>query len=175
MSLSRVFARRPLLAFVCTVGVGAFGLLAALRGVGAAPEADTVENSGGRSILNRFWFERWPEAPSTRSHYLLFLAGGMGLHEEGASYKFAIELFEFERKGERIEAKFLDDGERKNIDFKIEPCSERPPFDLCLRWNDEFRGPRTYYTFASEDELAERAPWLRGEYELARARAARRP
>lgn len=167
-SLLRLAARSPVIAFSAVLAIGLAALVGVVRSVSAPQDHEILE---GREVLGRFWFERWPETAKTQNNFLLFMAGGIGLHESGAAYKFSIELFEFERKSSRIEAKFLDDASRKDVDFKIERCSDQPPFDLCLRLQDDFRGPRTYYSFAREDELTERAPWLRGELELARARA----
>ena len=186
IQILRAVARRPLLALsvclvalVLAVGTAVSAARTACRGrdslVAANAEAWAgLEESSGRAILGRLWFDQWPEGPTTKVHLLLFLAGGFGFHEEGASYKFAMEFFEFERFGKRLDASFLSDGEKRDVKFKVEGCSDLPPFDACLRLEDAFRGPRTYYGFASEEELTRRLPWAHGEMALAKARAASR-
>lgn len=173
LRLLRLAARFPLVSLasvLLVLGASLTLLVSAGRGLAHHESDAPIQAEEGREILGRMWLDRWPESAKTQTNFLLFMAGGIGLHEEGAAYKFSIEVFEFERKSKRIEAKFLDDGAKKDVDFTIERCSDLPPFDLCLRLQDQFRGPRTYYSFAREDELTERAPWLRGELELARAR-----
>lgn len=174
LRLPRVLARHPLFVAATVFALGTFALTSGVRAVfvqNAAVVADDLSDDSGRSILNRFWMDQWPDSPTTKAHYLLFMAGGLGLHEEGAAYKFSIEFFEFERFGKRLETKFLDSGEKKEVKFKVERCDELPPFDACLRIEDPFRGPKTYYSFARDGELAERLPWLQGELDLAKARA----
>lgn len=173
--LLRALARRPLLAFCSVLALGLAVLVGGLRAAQPRAEATAdIQENTGRAILNRLWFDRWPETPMTKVHFLLFMAGGLGMHEEGASYKFTAEFFEFERFGKRLEARFLDDGEKRDVTFKVESCSDLPPFDACLRIENDFRGPRTYYGFAYDEDLTRHLPWTQGELDLARARASHR-
>lgn len=172
----RALRAHPMIAFFVLLGASLTLLVATMRAHYAEElaSAAAVEASEGRGILGRAWFDRWPDAPTTDIHLLIFLAGGIGVHEHGAQYKFALELFEFERQGKHLDVSFLHDGARAKVDFSIERCSDLPPFDACLRLHDDFRGPRTYYGFADDEELARRLPWTVGEMALARSRAGAR-
>ena len=128
--LLRALARHPLFAAATVLGLAVFSVASGVRAV-CQPDAVDLEDDSGRAILNRFWMDQWPDSPTSKAHYLLFMPGGMGLHEEGAAYKFSVEFFEFERFGKRLETKFLDDGEKKEVKFKVERCDELPPFDAC--------------------------------------------
>jgi len=173
---SRVLRRHPLASFFVALGLGLATTVSVVRSAfhEELATATDIEAADGRGILGRGWFDSWPESPTTKAHFMVFLAGGIGIHEHGSSYDFSMEVFELERRGRHLDVTFLQDGSKVGVDFTIERCSDLPPFDACLRFQDPFRGPRTYFGFADDDELTRRLPWTKGEIELAKARAAAR-
>lgn len=173
---TRVLRRHPLAAFFLVLALGLVALVSVARSAfrEELATATDIEAADGRGILGRGWFDSWPDSPTANANFLVFLAGGMGIHEAGSSYKFSLEVFELERRGKHLDITFLQDGTTIGVDFTIERCSDLPPFDACLRFQDPFRGPRTYYGFADDEEMTRRLPWTKGEIELAKSRAAAR-
>lgn len=167
LTLLRFFARRPL-ALAALAAAGALGAAAAL---GAAtlrstddrgsPGAGALDGSqdNPRKILGRGWFDTWPEKRRDNVRFFFFGGGGIGIYEEGSSYRYAVDVFELERQNDRLSITFLQDGKKTETTFKITPCDEKPPFDLCLDLADSPRGPKRYYGFDDDDDYAAKAPW----------------
>jgi hypothetical protein len=159
-------ARRPLLALAALIA----GVWLAVTAASALRGDDASKNP--RLILGRVWFDRYPEKRTDSTQVLIFLAGGIGLHESGSVYRSSFDLFEFERQGDKVSLAFLQDRKTAETRFTVTPCDERPPFDLCLDFTDSPRGPKRYYGFGDEDEMARKIPWGRPLLRAAEGRAA---
>lgn len=133
--------------------------------------ADTADRPA-RLLLNRPWFDHYPESTRDEVSLWIWLAGGIGLHERGTTWRTSFELFEFERHGSDVEMRFLQDGEEARTRFTVTSCDDLPPFDLCLTLDAAPRGPQRYYSFGGGDDLAAHVPWGPQLLESARARAA---
>lgn len=153
--------------------------LAALLAAGAAvgwvgSSGDAPEAGGsGRRLLDRPWFERYPESSRDELGTWVWLAGGIGAYQQGSAWRGSFDVFEFERRGNAVDMRFLQDGEEARTDFAIERCDEAPPFDLCLTLRSSPRGPRRYYSFDDGDDFAAHLPWAADRLEEVRVRAAR--
>lgn len=134
-------------------------------------DADLTDRPA-RLLLNRPWFDHYPENARDEVGVWIWLAGGIGLTERGTAWRTSFEIFEFERHGSQFEMRFLQDGEEARTRFTIESCDELPPFDLCLTLDASPRGPQRYYSFGGGDDLAAHIPWGPQIVESARARAA---
>lgn len=160
-----LFRRHPVATML--TAAAALSALLAVTGWGLRDDAPP-EATAGRAILNRIWFERYPTSAREELASWIWLAGGVGIYENGSLYRTHLDIFEFERHGERVEMRFLHDGEEARTPFTIEACDDAPPFDLCLTLERSPRGPARYYSFGDLDEMEERLPWAARR--LARAR-----
>jgi hypothetical protein len=151
----------PLLALAITAGLVSGALLGGSEEPAGSP----------RMILGRVWFDKYPEKRADEIQILIFLGGGIGLYERGSGYRAAFDIFEFERQGDRVLLTFLHDKKRAETKFTVQACDERPPFNLCLDLADSPRGPKRYYGFGDEDDMAREIPWSRGMLRAAESRA----
>lgn len=168
-------ARRPLvallsliLALTLLVGAGARALLSGSSG--------EVEQDAGnpRAILGRVWFDRYPEKRIEDIQIFIFLGGGIGIYEKGSAFRSSFDIFEFERQGDKVAMTFLHDKKAAETKFTVSACDDKPPFDLCLDLQDSPRGPKRYYGFGDEEDMARTVPWGRAVLKAAESRAAAR-
>lgn len=176
-----VLIRRRPLTFVALLAV--FVLLPTTllcTSAGSSPtEDDAVEvedDRAPRALLNRVWFDKYPEKSRDTVRIWIWLAGGIGITERGSFWKGSYELFEFERQGSKIVMVWFQDKKRFETSFKVESCEDQPPFDLCLTLDKAPRGhAKKFYGFGDNDDLAEHVPWATGTMKSARERAASLP
>lgn len=158
-AVARFALRRPRAAIALSAlglaGVIAMGASARCRARCAA----NIEDLPGRAILGRAWFDELPSSRTSNTKLFIWFGGGIGIYEEGSSFKFTVELFEFERTGNKIDMTFFQDKARVETRFRVEPCDEKPPFDACLRLDASPRGPATFYGFLDDGDLADHVPW----------------
>lgn len=144
----------------------------------AAPaEVDTEADerapaSDPKAILGRVWFDKLPSKRSDEVTYAIWLGGGIGVYERGSSYRGSFEIFEFERRGNKVDMVFLQDKKKAEASFEIKRCDDNPPFNLCLTFAEAPRGPKTLYGFAYDEDESAAVPWARDLVKAARARAA---
>ena len=132
---------------------------------------DVAPDAEPKEILNRLWFDRLPDkAPDTYTPGLFF-AGGIGLYETGSRYRSAYELFEFERRGAALDVTFLQDGRKVDARYKIAACDEKPPFNLCLDFENAPMGPKRLYGFSFDDEESKAIPWAKELKSAGRAKS----
>lgn len=158
-------ARRPLAALLLVPA----GLVAGLAALG--PLRGTEDAAGNpRLVLNRVWFDQYPDKRTDEVQIWIFLGGGIGIHEKGSAYRATTDIFEFERQGDKLALTFLHDKKSAETKFAITACDEKPPFDLCLDLVDSPRGPRRWYGFGDEEEMARKVPWGRAMMRSAESR-----
>ncbi|MEZ4295262.1 MAG: hypothetical protein R3B70_09835 [Polyangiaceae bacterium] len=174
LTLLRFFSKRPL-ALVALAAVGAIGVAAGAAHLAlGGPDEGSQESSAAdnpRKILGRGWFDSWPEKRRDTLRLYFFGGGGIGIYDEGSSYRYAVDVFELERQGDKLDISFLQDGKKTETRFTITPCDEKPPFDLCLDLADSPRGPKRYYGFDDDEDYALIEPFAQGWIKDARARA----
>jgi hypothetical protein len=172
LALLRFFAQRPL-TLLALAAVGTLGAAAAVGGAalstgddrGAADQGrDALDRplDDPRKILGRGWFDSWPEKRRDNLRLFYFGGGGVGLYEEGTSYRYAVDWFDLERQGDKLTIKFLQDGVTVETKFTISRCDEKHPFDLCLDLANSPRGPKRYYGFDDDEDYATKMPWAAG-------------
>lgn len=122
-----------------------------------------------RDLLNRIWFDKLPEKRSDEVTIALFFGGGVGVFDTGSAYRATFEMFEFERKATELDLLLLHDKKRAAVKYTVSACDEKPPFDLCLVFEGNPRGPKKLYGFAYDDDEAAKVPWSRDLREAARA------
>jgi hypothetical protein len=166
MRLLRFFARRPLALVV--VGAASLVGIAVAAGTAAFGTADEPLTNP-RMILNRGWYDSYPEKRTDVLKFYYFGGGGYGIYEEGSSFRYAVDVFELERQNDKLSIKFLQDGKTAETKFTITRCDDQPYFDLCLDIPDAPRGPKRYYSWAYDDEDSARIPG--GAERLRRAEA----
>ena len=169
LRLLKLAARRPLLALgaVCAVPALALALAA---GVGAHGAADRDALGNPRAVLGRVWFDRYPEKLADEAQIWIWFGGGMGIHETGSYWRMSLDVFEFERQGDKLSMVYLQDKKTAETRVKITACDEKPPFDLCLDLTNALGGHTRYYGFGDADDMASRIPWSRGVLRAAEAR-----
>lgn len=162
LALLRFFARRPLtLAALAAAGVigGAVALGAAVLCPCGEPAAEPVTaQDNPRKILGRGWFDSLPEKRRDNVRFYYFGGGGIGVYEEGSSYRYTIDLFELERQNDKLFITFMQDGKKVETTFTISACDDKPEFDLCLDLASSPRGPKRYYSWDDGEDYAEKAP-----------------
>jgi hypothetical protein len=171
----RLAARRPLafLAVVVAIVVMTFGgfLYLGLRGSAPALEAEegADEKVNPRLILNRAWFDKYPEKATDEVDLWIFFGGGMGVHETGSRYKATFEIFEIERAGSKLHISYLHEKKTVSTAFTVETCSDKRPFTVCLTLKDMPGGPLKLYGFHHDEELESAIPWGKSRVEAAKA------
>ena len=157
-------ARRPLaaLAVVCA----AVPLL-----VIAAVAARGEPLGSPRAVLGRVWFDRYPEKATDAVEVWIWLSSGVGIHETGSFWRLSIDLFEFERQGDKLSMTYLQDKKTAETRVAITACDEKPPFDLCLELTNALGGRTRYYGFGDLDDMAARIPWSKSVLRAAETRA----
>jgi hypothetical protein len=167
--------RLALSVFVGLVALLAVWLLTPSRpaAVDAGAAGDDIEAADPlqpRAILNRVWFDKYPEKPRDTTHLWIFLGGGVAFYERGSYYRVAMEIFDFERQGDRMVITSLQDKKSVATPFKIERCDQEP-FDLCLTVETPARGPKTLYGFSHRGDQDAHAPSATAFQRAAEARA----
>jgi hypothetical protein len=114
-----------------------------------------------RLLLGHFWFDRLPARRSDEIDAWLFLGGGIGFEEKGSSFRFSLDVFEFERQGATANLVWLADKKKQRVAFEVVACDDKPPFDLCLDLKEPLRGQKRLYTFDHDSELDQNVPWAR--------------
>ncbi len=145
-------------------------LAATAAGISALRGADAAAGNP-RLVLNRVWFDQYPDKRTDEIAIWIFLAGGIGIQEKGSAYRATTDIFEFERQGDKLALTFLHDRKSAETRFTITACDDKPPFDLCLDFADSPRGPKRWYGFGDEDEMARRVPWGRAMLRAAESRS----
>jgi hypothetical protein len=103
-----------------------------------------------RAILGRVWFARMSNDPYEVLDMWLFLGGGCGFHEQGATWgRWTTEVFLHERQNDRIVIDPQQNEHATASAFTIERC-DHAPFDLCLTFEMPLAG--------SEDAVRVLAP-----------------
>jgi hypothetical protein len=159
---------RPLLKLV------ALGLVLVIAWVALGRRRSDIEAQAPkdpRSILSRVWFDHYPAGRADDTQIWIFLGGGIGLYEKGSMYRASYDIFEFERQGSKLEIKFLHDEKDAATKFQVTSCDEKPPFDLCLTFDDPPRGPKKLYSWGDDDERDARVPWAKDAMNAAQALA----
>lgn len=144
----------------------------------ADADADDLDLSGPlppRAILNRTWFDKYPEKSRDTVSMWYWMGGGYALFERGSSFRMSLEIFEFERQNDKVVVTALQDKKKTTTGFKIEACDDVEPFNVCLVLDESPRGPKKYYGFARRYDQERHAPSGTAFRKAAEARAASLP
>jgi hypothetical protein len=177
LAMLRLAARHPLAvllllaAVVVQLGVIGIRWVTSRAPAAAASAAPAVAQISPRAVLNRVWFDRYPHKATDEIKLWLFLAGGLGIYQQGSAYRASNDVFDFERSGSAIDLMFMHDRERAQLRFQVTACDEQPPFTLCLDLPDAPRGPRRYYGFGDDEDMERHIPWGRKLLRAARSHA----
>lgn len=159
--------------------VGLFGLVGVLAFLGGralksddgANDVDAMAPKDPRMILSRVWFDRKPGGPSDEREIWIFLAGGLGIHEKGSWWRVTMDIFDFERQGNKVTLTWLHDKKKAETRFDVETCDDTPPFNLCLTLQNPPRGPKKLYGFRYDDDMDRAVPWAKDELKYAEVKA----
>lgn len=186
LAVLRFFARRPLalpVAVGATMLAGVWAVFSAASSpdLPTAPTQSPARADGSidpldqyRKVLNRPWFEKLPEKRTEVIKLYYFGGGGIGVFEDGSSYRYSIDVFELERQKDQLNLVFLQDKKTAQTKFTITSCDDQDYFDLCLDLTDPPRGPKRYYSWDDHDDEAAvlaKAPWLHDMIESAKRNA----
>ena len=106
---------------------------------------DVVAQKDAERILEETpWMDRAPEDESDVIHAWIFQ--GEGLYFTGNAYKATFERFRYYAEKDQLKLRFLDDGAKHDVHFKIERVRDRV-FDYKLTLDGDPRGPSVYYGF----------------------------
>jgi len=131
-----------------------------------------IEARDPKQILGRVWFDHLPKNRSDDVTIAVFFGGGIGLYDKGSAWRSTIDIFDFERRKDVLDMTFLHDKKTASTKFEIKSCDDKPPFDVCVTFDDAPRGPKTLYGFAYDDEMERAVPWSRDILAAEKQRAA---
>jgi len=131
-----------------------------------------IEARDPRQILGRVWFDHLPKNRGDDVTIAVFFGGGIGLYDKGSAWRSTIDIFDFERRKDVLDMTFLHDKKSASTKFEIKACDDKPPFDVCVTFDDAPRGPKTLYGFAYDDEMERAVPWSRDILAAEKQRAA---
>ena len=176
LRLLQLAARRPLLALTAAVAIpialGATIFGATRHDAKSANNDVTIEegtlDSNPRAVLGRVWFDKYPEKARDELQIWIWFGGGIGIHESGTFYRYAMEIFEFERQADKLSMTYLQDNKKVETKFKVTKCDEKE-FDLCLDLTTSLGGHKRYYGFGNVDDMNARVPWAQNVLRSAEA------
>ncbi len=122
--------------------------------------ANFREADEDRTILGRPWFDTYPKKHTDVVFVGIWLPGGLGAFDTGSAWRYTINIFEFERQRNRVFMTYLQDNEKEEITFKVTPCDERPPFDLCLDLTPLKGTSRRLYSWGDLEDAKHHVPWM---------------
>ena len=166
--LLKLAARRPLAALALVVAAPVLALTGAIVAA-RGPASEPLDSP--RAVLGRVWFDRYPEKITDEAQVWIWLGGGIGLHEQGSYFRRSLDIFEFERQGDKLDMTYLHDKKKVDTRFKVTRCDEKEPFDLCLDLTTSLGGHKRYYGFGDLDDMESRIPGSRSLLRAAEARA----
>jgi hypothetical protein len=112
---------------------------------------DVVAQKDAERILEETpWMDHAPEDESDIIH--LYIFQGEGLYFTGNAYKAQFERFRYYAEKDLLKLRFLDDGAKHDVHFKIERVRDRV-FDYKLTLDGDPRGPSVYYGFDAHRAL----------------------
>ena len=113
---------------------------------------EVVAQKDAEKILeSTAWMDRAPQAEEDVIHAWIFQ--GEGLYFTGNAYKASFERFRYYAEGATLKLRFLNDGEKHDVGFKIERVKSDPVFDYKLTLDGDPRGPSVYYGFDNHRAL----------------------
>ena len=121
-------------------------LVVALVGCGRdrAPRGEVVPQKDAERVLEgTAWLDRAPQSETDVIHAWIF-PRGEGLYFTGNAYKGAYETFRYFLEDDRIKLRFLADGTKHEMKYRIERFDDRT-FDYKLTLDRSPRGPSVYY------------------------------
>ncbi len=179
--LLKIIARRRG-ALGCTssivILIAAIAITVGLLKCGSDPasELSTPESeaeAAPRLLLSRLWFDKLPAKPRDEIDLWIFFGGGIGVHENGSPFRASFDIFEFERRGSKIDATNLHDKKTWKTGFSVRECHDRDPFNACLTLEQVNGKKLELYGFMHEDEMEAAIPGSKSILASAKARAAK--
>jgi len=173
LHLLRLVARHPLKSLgVALAAPLLVGLALVTRSSTPAASTAVAPADSPDLLARRLWLDSYPDAPTDKFSLWLFVDDGIGIFRKGSGFRFLIDVVEYDQKGDRLSVKILEENKKKETRYTIKSCNEKPPFDLCLTFENAPLGSAKFYGFKDSEQLARRLPWL--EAEAARALPSRR-
>lgn len=165
LRLLRLAARYPLTSLGLALLLPAAPLAAWLLTPGQTASTSSgltaVAPASPELLEERLWLDKLPEDPSDKFALWLFVDDGYGFFRQGSGFRFLVDVVGYERKGDRLSLTVLEDKKKKETRYTIRPCDEKPPFDLCLTFENAPLGPSKLYGFKDSEQTARRLPWLK--------------
>jgi len=105
-------------------------------------------------VDGRVWIEKRPDKLTDYVHSAFFLSrANFALFQRGSAYEMRLEVAELTRDKERLRLFFPQTSRDARVGYRVRPCSDLPPFDLCLELNENpWGGPKKYYGFTNPDD-----------------------
>jgi hypothetical protein len=121
----------------------ALGVGGCHRNEGSRGEA-VAQKDAEQVLESTAWMDRAPMEESDVIHAWIFQ--GEGLYFTGNAYKASFERFRYYAEDGKLKLRWLDDGAKHEIGFRIERVRD-PVFDYKLTLDGDPRGPSVYYGF----------------------------
>jgi len=134
-------------------------------------QADSEAEAAPRLLLSRVWFDKLPEKPRDEVDLWIFFGGGIGIHETGSWFRASFDLFEFERRGSKIDATNLHDKKSWKTGFSVRECHDHDPFNACLTLEQVNGKKLELYGFMHDEEMERAVPGSKATLSAAKARA----
>lgn len=104
--------------------------------------------------VDRVWVDSQPEKyTDTVNAFLMVDSAHLGIFQAASQYAARYEIFEYRRKGAKVNLRFPQDGRAGEIELTVTECSELQPYDLCLDMKvNPWDGPTRYYSMRDEQD-----------------------
>lgn len=144
-----------------------------LRVVGLALGTTLVVGCGEPSgaadpelLTGRLWSERKPANAKDRVHQLMVLKRpARGLFSRSSAYELHLELFGYEREGNKLRLVFPQSDRKADLTYDIQHCDVED-FDLCLTLSkNPWPGPKKYYGVEKKSDADESVSAVRERLE----------
>lgn len=116
-------------------------------------------------VFNRLWVDSVQKDERDFVHaFIVVTKLPVGAFQKASQYRIEAERFDYRHKRgpARLALHFPQTGKEAVVPYRVRPCDELPPYDLCLELQDNpWGGPRRYYGLREAKRASERHKQLR--------------
>ena len=115
----------------------------------SSDDAERRPDNEWKLVENHFFIERIPNNARDMIHEIAFVKPeddnpNVGVNIHGSRFRLLLDVFTWQRHGERIDVRVLQDNKERRLHFKAWKCDVKD-FEICLELR-EGDGMRKYYS-----------------------------
>lgn len=142
----------------------AVGLYIWLRG--SEDTETSVFRENPSLLFDRLWVDSVQKQETDFVHaFVVVTKLPIGLFQKASQYRIEAERFDYQHKkgAPRLAVHFPQTGKEAVVRYRVRPCNDLPPHDLCLEFDGEnpWGGPRRYYGLLEPKRASEPHQQLR--------------